>query len=655
MKWFKRILKVVLVLVLLLVVGVGVFVAVFDPNDYKPEIQAAVEEQTGRQLVIQDDIGWSVYPSAGVDLGNVTVSNAEGFGDDPQLKINSLSVYVKLLPLLSGDIQVDGIAMDGLVIRISRNKAGRTNYDDVLEKMADNAEADDPAADPATSSDAEDEQDSSASPAISIGRVSITDATVIYDDQQAGTTLELSKLGLALPDGATIDAEAGAYDVPEWEITALDTLRLHGQLTHDDDREQALQGNIQLDEFSPVALLAKLGQPLDMPDGALDSLQLTADLSGNLAGETQQVALNNLVLQLDDTTIKGNLSVIDLAAMALRGDLHIDKLDADQYMGQSAAEATDDSADNAPASNEPTELPTDVLQAINAQFKLTADWLKVADFKMTALQSEVQANNGLVVLKPLQFDSYQGRFTGSARVDARRAEPTFQIESDIKGLAAADLQQDMLQKTYVAGTAAMTGRLETRGGTDLALKQNLNGNINLSFNDGAILGLNLVKYMRQIKSIRESYKSGDSIGEALSAASVSSDEKTDFSLITASCQITQGVARCDDLDGRTPGLRLGGAGKIDLVKEKLDYTATISVVETSQGQGGEDLDELKGVTIPVRCKGQFAEPSCKPDLESIAKEKIKEEIREEFDEKIGDKIEDKIGEDGRRFIEGLFD
>ena len=82
MKRTLRILLAVLgVLVALIVVAVIALPLIFDPNDYKPQINAAIERQIGREVNISGDIGLSVFPWLGLELGRVEVANAEGFGD----------------------------------------------------------------------------------------------------------------------------------------------------------------------------------------------------------------------------------------------------------------------------------------------------------------------------------------------------------------------------------------------------------------------------------------------------------------------------------------------------------------------------------------------------------------------------------------------
>ena len=53
---------------------------VFDPNDYKPEISAAVEDATGRTLTLDGDLELNLFPRLRIALGEAALSDAAGFG-----------------------------------------------------------------------------------------------------------------------------------------------------------------------------------------------------------------------------------------------------------------------------------------------------------------------------------------------------------------------------------------------------------------------------------------------------------------------------------------------------------------------------------------------------------------------------------------------
>lgn len=58
MKLIKWFLAILVTLALLVTLYLTVF---FDPNDFKPEIVNAVKKQTGRELVIADDLSWTFF------------------------------------------------------------------------------------------------------------------------------------------------------------------------------------------------------------------------------------------------------------------------------------------------------------------------------------------------------------------------------------------------------------------------------------------------------------------------------------------------------------------------------------------------------------------------------------------------------------------
>ena len=134
----KKVLKAVSILFGLIVAAVVAAVIivpmVFDPNDYKDEIKSLVERETGRSWDLSGDIGLSIFPWLGFDLGPLTLGNAPGFPPDPFLKAERTRVHVALLPLLRKEVQMDTVTMTGLVVNLARDPAGKTNWDDLLAK-----------------------------------------------------------------------------------------------------------------------------------------------------------------------------------------------------------------------------------------------------------------------------------------------------------------------------------------------------------------------------------------------------------------------------------------------------------------------------------------------------------------------------------------
>lgn len=159
---------------------------------------------------------------------------------------------------------------------------------------------------------------------------------------------------------------------------------------------------------------------------------------------------------------------------------------------------------------------------------------------------------------------------------------------------------DLLEETsFLSGTGLFAANITMRGNTVNSLTSALNGNFNTSFSDGFIRGVNLGYQIRRARA-------------AITRQSLSVDEeqvKTDFTALGVGGQITNGVVQSNDLDMRSPLLRVAGDGLVDLPQEQVDYTLTTLITGSSEGQGGDELAALKGVKLAIPIRGSFDELS----------------------------------------------
>ena len=94
-----------------------------------------------------------------------------------------------------------------------------------------------------------------------------------------------------------------------------------------------------------------------------------------------------------------------------------------------------------------------------------------------------------------------------------------------------------------------------------------------------------------------------------------------------------------------------------MLKQTLDYQLTVKVVGSLQGQGGAELDQLRGVPIPLRISGPVDDPKIGLDLAAALKtqagqqvrqkaeetrEKAEQKVQEEVKEQVGDKVQDRL-------------
>lgn len=180
-KWTAAVIAGVLVLALAVAVAVA---WLFDADGYKPKIQARVQKEIGRALSIEGELSLSFFPGVGLDVGRTVLGNPPGFNGGDFAEFESMSVQVKLLPLLRGNVEVDRLIIDGLSVHLLRSAAGQPNYDDLIERGKT------PGGTPPA--------------ALALGGLTLKDASISYDDRQTGKTLRMTDLQL----------HAGAFSAP---------------------------------------------------------------------------------------------------------------------------------------------------------------------------------------------------------------------------------------------------------------------------------------------------------------------------------------------------------------------------------------------------------------------------------------------------------
>lgn len=208
----KRYLKLTLwiggAVTVLLIVAVAIITLTFDPNKYKPEITAAVQEATGRELAIPGDLKLSLFPWLGVETGAMTLSNPPGFGQEPFAKIGAAAIKVKLLPLFRRELELDTVTLEGLYVHLIRDASGRGNWEDLAAPNKETT-ATTAAGDQGATPVSRVTQDSVLS-SLAIGGIRLQDATVIWDDRQKPARYELSELALhtgPVSPGIPVDLE----------------------------------------------------------------------------------------------------------------------------------------------------------------------------------------------------------------------------------------------------------------------------------------------------------------------------------------------------------------------------------------------------------------------------------------------------------------
>ncbi len=646
-----------------------------DPNDYKDEIANAVKKNTGRDLTIDGDLGLSVFPWVGINTGRLALANAPGFGADPLAQVDEVDVKVKLMPLLRKQLEVNTVALHGLTLNLVTNAAGRTNWQDLAGAKAAKPEAAEAEAGVALA-------------AIAVQGVDVRDGRVVWDDRKAGSKYLFDKIQLTTgkivsgkPAQVSLDLEAEGGGLPNRVPLELDTtvkLDVDAQTVSLGDlklalkdlpaklalavpsvdvalKKQTLQvpsfavefgelnaqgslsgnsiidaprfkGEIDVPEFALRNLLASLGTEVQTADA---KALARASLRGKLSGTLDKIRVQDLTATLDDSKLTGELELGLGAKSVYKFNLNVDQIDLDRYLSPAAEAKT--TAEAVPG-EALVALPVAPLRGMDAQGDFRIQTFKISGLSIADMHIGVSSVGGNLKVAPIRAKLYEGALDGSLGVDARSDTPRFQIAETLTGVKLGPLLQDAGISDKLTGRGQVSLNVAGQGATADALMRSLSGEAPFALRDGAIKGLNIRKLVIQAKQLAAKAEGKEYKTEA--------DEKDEFQFteMTGTLRFGDGLVRNDDLAMKSPLFRVAGKGKASLIDETIDYTLNVTVVESSKGQGGAELQDLKGVTIPIRVAGNLHAPSYGIDFGALVQKQLEKKIEEKLEKKLDKKL-----------------
>lgn len=697
--------------VIVIVAGGALLGAFFDPNEYKPEIETAALEKGGVELEINGDIGWSVFPWLGLEVNQIAVK----FPDQADLaELKQAQLSVRLPALLSGQVEMQSIVIDGLNLNLVKEADGKSNWAAEVSQSS--------AADTETTASSESSSSGGASIGLNIDSIQISNGNISYTDKSTGSSAKISdfamtsgqivtqaffpaELSFSVAQSANgeeqIKAQANLsaeffIDLENqlYKIKGLNSaLTLSGQpfagnsvaLTTAADIEADLakqsakldnlklsvadlkaQGNIAVKQFSApeisgklqVAafdlnkLLTSLGQAkVETTDSnALSAISFDAELGGPANTATAKA----ITLKLDDTTFNGS-AAYDLNSGRISVNLQGDKLNADRYTPP-ATEQTASADSNAAGASDTGSVtkgyPKDPILPVEALRSLNLD----AKFGLKALQV-----SGLDVSNiALQVDANKGLIKAS-KINADLYQGT------VRNVVTVDVRKDTPVITSkknikgiqignmlkaVAEVDQLTGAFNSS--SNLTLRGNSVHDFVNSVTGTASVNMNdgELKGIDLAQTVCQGMNNISSLGVNTQQV----DRSTPFANLGASTRIKNGVVNNRDLRAALDAMVLSGKGSVNLPKQLLDYRLGFQVEKNLFKETCSFPDALEGVEIPVDCKGAFDTPPtqlCKPDfgfVEDAIKKRLKDKVESKAKEKVEEKLKGKLGDK----LRGLF-
>ena len=679
MKIIKILLKGMGLLLVLVLAVIGIFIATFDANQYKQDLSDLVKQQTGRALDFKGDIGLTLYPKLGMKLGSMSFENAKGFGSEPMLAVKHVSVSVDVMSLFALNPQIAQLNLDGLKVNLQKNKQGMTNWNDLIksDSQASAAESSAPTS-PETPSAAKDMDIVG-----SFGGLNITNANLSWIDDAAAASYQVQlqslvtgiiqpsqsfplQLKMALNSGQELaaqielqtqllldldrkvikmtgmklqtTAQGSLLPVSSAQVDlmadinfALETnqLSLKGFNTRASSEggvlkktSTSLSGEIGFDLDRQILTIGVLDVQAQLDDPSLPKEHVEIALSSSqfqLQLNQRALSLDDIVLKLNENEFKGQVKVLDYAKPSAQFRLATNKFDVDKLMGFEKSFDKPVPMDvptkpQEPAKDVQIELPMELLRSLELDGELAVAQLIAQGLTVKNLLLKVKAANGVIDLDPIKLELYQGSLAGSVQVNAQEDQPRYKLVQKLSAFQIGEFLKDFSGDDVVSGDANVDINLTTGGDWLSKIKSNLNGSLAIALKDGALKGFNL---RHKIDTAKAKLKR-EQLPEL-------KEQKTDFSALSISGVVKQGVFSSQDLDMQAPLVRVGGKGSANLVDETVDYLVNAKLVATSKGQQSGAADDLKGVAIPVAITGPWLSPKIDVQYDELLKAKLDEQ------------------------------
>ena len=422
MKAFGKILGLVLLGLLLIIVALGFALThLFDPNDYKDEIRQIARDKAHIELTLNGDIGWSLFPWLGLELHEASVATLAN-PTAPFADLQMLGLSVRVLPLLRREVQMSDVRVEGLNLRLNRDKDGHGNWEDIGKAAPVANSTGTPASSPAPTSETPAGTEKPAQPMrLDIDSLTVNNARVEYTDERTGKQFSAESIQLStgpVHDSTNIDVKLTAF-----LSSNQPALRVRSELNGELRFERALQRY----KFEDMKLTGELtGEPLEGKAVTFSAQgQVAVDKAANVAEWT------GIKLSINQLRALGELKANDLdKTPQISGALSIAQFDLAKFVdsiGQKLPAMGEGSLSKVELVSRIAATPTSVaLDNINLKLddSTFSGRIAVEDFAKQALRVQLKGDtfNADRYLPPKSAEANSAAVARQAEVSSTEAD-----------------------------------------------------------------------------------------------------------------------------------------------------------------------------------------------------------------------------------------
>jgi AsmA protein len=677
------------VLLGLVAVAALLLLALFDPNDYKDEAEAAFLRASGRNLRLEGELAVSVFPWLAVETGSASIANRDGFGRESFASLEKARVGVRLWPLLTERrIEVGRVRVDGLRVHLQVGRDGTDNWSDVLDHLSKQA------ADESTAAGAPAKTPAS----LSIASLQLTNSQLTFDDRQAGTrysidgwnfetgrlergrpvdvhtSLAITRNGRSFgdvdlraaidmtqpdtvklaavegmlrlagfgPNGAglpvevrapqlSMDTAKRAIKADELEAKVADAVLKASLQVRQGKDGPTVRGPLQLVETNPRRLLEALGAkaPSTRDATALRRLSATSQLRYSAH---EGIRLTSLDVLLDGSRWTGDLAIPDLERRTLRFRLHADQLNVDRYLPPPAATSPPPPA-SAPVTTSGGSGHAG-LRALDLQGSLDVGTLVLAAVTLLDVKIKLAAHDGRIRADPVEARAFGGRTSTRLNLDVRGDVPLLRVEESFRDVDVAAMLAQLIDVKQLEGRGRADIKLQLAGEDATAMLRSARGEFDMTVENGALVGADLWHEIE--KAVAGAQLGSGPVGRGTG--------RTSFTVLNARGTLADRTLRNERLEFVSDFARVTGNGKVDFGANKLNLDLTARLLKVPEGRMlGVKASRIAGADIPLEVTGRIDEPQVRPDVNALLGAAARSVVTDPLEGKLRRKLEKLLG------------
>ncbi|NNF62202.1 MAG: AsmA family protein [Gammaproteobacteria bacterium] len=367
-----------------------------------------------------------------------------------------------------------------------------------------------------------------------------------------------------------------------------------------------IEAPIDVKQFVPIDLLRKLGFT-DVVTADPDALK-SSSFTANARYGPDSMGVKNLKGMVDGTAVSGSVRM--MTSGEVRFDITADAVNLDRY--RAPAEEAD--ADGGAVAIADIEIPAEALRELALEGTLNIGSMELVGLKTADVTLGIRAAGGDVRVKPARAALYGGSYVGDIRLDARNAVPVLSLNESLENVQFGPFAKDLLGDTKLSGKVDGRITVSAQGRTSHELTSSANGDAVFKFTDGAYEGTDI---WHRVRSARAVIKGTPAPAEA-------AGDRTRFADLSGSATISNGVLTSKDLSMVLPFMKVRGEGSMVLLTQEVDFRLKGDIVDRPELDA--DVNDLVGVTVPIKMTGTISEPSIGVDMKAVLAELAKKKL-----------------------------